>query len=326
VAVLGPHGQRFTAHRPVVMGRNGMIASAQALATEAGIWTLRRGGNAVDAATTVSAVLSVVEPGSSGLGGDGFLMLYRPPGSAAGRNRKAEMRVLNATGRAPMRATLDQYRDGIPIKGMRSVSVPGLVDGCLSAHERFGRLSLASCLEPAIELAEAGFPVSYKLAAALRLERALLEFPSSRRIFAPHHQLLGPGEILVQVDLGRSLRLIAERGRKAFYEGEIADAIVTASRIHGGLLDADDLGLTSLCGRSLSPRNTRPFPCLLPPRIRAVTSCSRSSTSSSISGSRSFPQIRPTRSTSRSRRNDCRLPTGRRIPRIRNGKTSRSRA
>lgn len=235
-----PHGQRYEAYRPVVMGRNGMVCSGQALASEAGIATLRRGGNAVDAAVAVAAALNVVEPGMSGVGGDGFVMVYRKGGPNADPRLGGTVEVVNATGAAPLAATRQTYRDGIPMKGIRSVSTPGLVDGWLEAHGRHGRLRLEQCLEPAIGLAEDGFPVSHVLAGYIAAEPLFLEYPSSRAIFAPKGRPLAAGEILVQRDLAETFRKIAREGRAAFYEGEIARAIVAASGKAGGLLAMED--------------------------------------------------------------------------------------
>jgi gamma-glutamyltranspeptidase len=234
MGALGPHGHRFEAHRPVVMGRHGMVAAAHPLASEAGVHVLRSGGNAVDAAIAVGAAVAVTAPHLSGVGGDGYIMIYDP-------QIASEPLVINATGRAPLRATLDEYRDGIPFHGMRSASVPGLVDGWLEAHERYGTLSLDACLAPAIELAENGFPVTRNLERAILEQPLLLSFPSSRAIFAPRGAALRFGEILVQADLGRTLRAIARDGRSSFYEGDIARAIVAASKAHDGLIELDDL-------------------------------------------------------------------------------------
>ena len=215
------------------MGRHGMVAAAHPLASEAGVHILRSGGNAVDAAVAVGAAIAVSAPHLSGVGGDGYIMIYDPQVAA-------EPVVVNATGSAPLRATLDAYRDGIPLSGIRSVSVPGLVDGWLQAHERYGRLSLDECFAPAIDLAENGCPVTHNLAREILAQPMLLSFPSSRAIFAPSGEPLRFGEILVQADLGRTLRAIAREGRASFYEGEIARAIVAASERHDGFFQLDD--------------------------------------------------------------------------------------
>ncbi len=131
-----PHNVSYPGFRPSVMGRNGVVASGHPLASEAGIRTLQAGGNAIDAAIATAAALGAVEPHSSGVGGDGFILIYdAESGTVSG---------VNATGAAPSRATRELYSEmgGIPMRGIRSVSIPGLVDGWLLAHERFGKLPL----------------------------------------------------------------------------------------------------------------------------------------------------------------------------------------
>lgn len=233
-----PHGQVGPAYRPLVLGRRGMVCSAHPLASQAGIRILQQGGNAIDAAVAVGLALGVVEPGSSGIGGDGFLMIYR-----------AELQrvdVVNATGAAPSGATRDAYLpQGIPMKGIHSVSVPGIVDGWLAAHGRCGQLPIADVFAPAIELAEEGFPVSAVLASGLAADADLREFPSSRAIFTRDGEPLRPGDILTQRDLGATFRRVAEEGRSTFYTGAIARAIVSCSEQCGGYLTADDLANNS---------------------------------------------------------------------------------
>lgn len=231
---LGPHGRRSAAYRPVVAGMNGVVCAGHPLAAQAGVSVLGRGGNAVDAAIATAAALGVVEPNMSGLGGDGFIMLHD---GASGR-----IQVVNATGPAPKRATRDAYLpNGIPLKGIRSVSVSGLVSGWMAAHAARGVLPLAEVFAPAIELAERGFPISAKLAASIADDPSLAEFPSSRAIFTRDGAPLRAGEILVQRDLADSFRLIAEGGARAFYAGPIARALGRCAVANGGLIDPDDL-------------------------------------------------------------------------------------
>ena len=230
----GPHSTRYEAHRPVIAGRNGMVVSGHPLASQAGVSILQRGGNAVDAATAVAAALNVVEPHMSGIGGDGFIMVYW--------QAEGIVQVVNATGPAPRAATREAYLpDGIPSVGMRSVSVPGLVDGWLEAHSRYGSLSLAESFGPASDLAENGFPISQNLASRIAADPALLEFPTSRAIFAPEGRPLRAGEILYQRDLARTFARLAAEGRDAFYRGEIARALARCSEEFGGLLAEADL-------------------------------------------------------------------------------------
>ncbi len=228
------HLRTSNATRPVIMGRRGMVCSGHQAASLAGISVLQRGGDAVDAAVAVAAALNVAEPNMSGIGGDGFLMLFR-----RGANR---VEVVNATGPAPALATRESYLpEGIPAKGIRSVSVPGLVDGWLEAHARYGRLSLAAAFKPAIQLAEGGLPVSEVLAAALASESEFNAYATSQPIFWPHRRPLQAGELLVQRDLARTFRGLVEHGRDYFYRGPVARAIDALSQEHGGTIRYDDL-------------------------------------------------------------------------------------
>ena len=229
-----PHGIGYGSHRPEVMGRNGMVCSGHPLASQAGVSVLQKGGNAVDAAIAVAAALNVVEPLMSGIGGDGFIMVYW--------KQTGEVKIVNATGAAPYAATMERYlAEGIPMKGILSVSVPGLLDGWMAAHERFGTLKWAEAFAPAIDLAAEGFPVSRVLAHAIAADALLQTFPTSRAVFTRDGHPLGAGEILFQKDLGLTLQKIAAEGRDALYKGEIARAIVKFNEDQGGLLTLKDL-------------------------------------------------------------------------------------
>lgn len=231
---LSPHGAVAEAYRPVAMGLRGVVCSGHPLASQAGMQALQRGGNAVDAAIATGAALGVVEPMMSGIGGDGFIMVYSA--------REGAVSVVNATGAAPARATREEYASaGIPMKGIRSVSVPGILGGWVEAHQRFGALRLADVLAPAIELAEEGFPVTATLAAYFAAEASLATFPSSRKVYAPEGRTLRPGELLVQRDLADTYRAVAEGGAGAFYHGPLARAIAGCSERERGLLSSDDL-------------------------------------------------------------------------------------
>ena len=235
-----PHGIRYTAHRPVVMGRNGMVCAGHPLAAQAGISILQKGGNAFDAAIATAAALGVVEPLMSGIGGDGFIMAYRSHDPVTGHD---SLRVCNGTGAAPYAATLERYRDGIPMKGILSVSVPGLLNAWLDTHEAYGSLPLSDVLAPAIALADDGFPVTHYLSAAIAGDSLLCEFPTSRAVFTRSDtgEPLRPGDVLRQSDLARTLSTIAQQGRDAFYRGSIGEAIVRFSDEQGGLLTMSDL-------------------------------------------------------------------------------------
>ena len=229
-----PHGVKYNSYRPVVMGRNGMVCSGHPLASQAGISVLQKGGNAVDAALAIAAALNVVEPLMSGIGGDGFIMVYW--------KGTGEIKVINATGAAPYAATRERYLPaGIPMKGILSVSVPGLLDGWMAAHEKYGALNWGEVLEPAVDLAANGFPVSHILAQAIAADPLLLSFPTSRAVFTRDGRPLGAGEILHQRDLARTFQKIMAEGRDAFYTGKIARSIVGFSLEQGGLLTLKDL-------------------------------------------------------------------------------------
>lgn len=216
------------------MAGKGMVAAAHPLAAEAGLAVLRAGGNAADAALATAATLVVVEPYMSHLGGDAFVQYHDA-------RRRATV-AINASGRAPRAATLDAYRDGIPPRGIRSATVPGIVDGWLTLHERHATWPLDRLFATAIAYAEDGFPVSARLAAYTATARDLLsQTPASAAHFLPAGRPPRPGEVLRQPAVGRTLRAIAAGGREAYYGGALAEALVRASRELRGLLTLDDL-------------------------------------------------------------------------------------
>ena len=229
-----PHGISYESYRPVVMGRNGMVCSGHPLASQAGIAILQRGGNFADAALATAAALNVVEPLMSGIGGDGFIMVYRKDTD--------RLEVCNGTGAAPYAATRESYLpEGIPQKGILSVSVPGLLNSWLDVHGKHGVLSLGECLAPAIDLADNGFPVSHVLSRSIAADALLCRFPTSQAVFTRNGRPLQPGEICYQKNLARTFQAIIDGGREAFYKGEIARAIVKFSEEQGGILSMQDL-------------------------------------------------------------------------------------
>ena len=229
-----PHGQLFSSNRPVIMGRRGMVSSGHSLASQAGISTLQRGGNAVDAALAVAAAVSVVEPLMSGIGGDGFIMVYT--------NADDALQVINATGSAPYEATLERYQaTGIPMKGVLSTSVPSLLRGWTAMHQRYGTLPLSDVLSPAIDLAANGFPVSNLLAKNIAEDPVLTVFPTSAAVYARHGRPIRAGEMLYQVDLARTFERIGSEGEGVFYEGDVAEEIVRFIQSQDGLISMRDL-------------------------------------------------------------------------------------
>ncbi len=216
-----------------------MIATGHPLATAAGLKVLADGGNATDAAVATAAVLGVVQPMMSGLGGDTFMLVYH----------KKEDRVfgLNGSGPAPAGATREYFAEAgcaaMPLRGMLAASVPGAVRAMDESLSRWGsgRFSLRRLLEPAIRYAEEGVPVARKVAQWIgEAAQTIARHPSCAAVFLPRGRPLQEGEILVQRDLGEALRVVAAGGSQAFYEGPIAAAIGAHSRAHGGLLSPED--------------------------------------------------------------------------------------
>ncbi len=214
-----------------------MVATAHPLASAAGLEMLQAGGNAMDAALAASAVCNVVLPQSCGLGGDTFFLYYE---AASGR-----IHGLNSSGAAPAAANREEYlRRGyqqMPFFGPLSISVPGAVDAYTVAAARFATRSLGDLFRRAIEYAREGFPITP--VAARHIERAraeLAKYPASARTFLPGGQPPTAGHRFANPALARSLGLVAEGGRAAFYEGELGERIVGALREAGGLFTMDD--------------------------------------------------------------------------------------
>ncbi|MDX1967284.1 MAG: gamma-glutamyltransferase [Planctomycetaceae bacterium] len=223
--------------RSVVMGRNGMVASSHPLAAQTGLDVLRRGGNAVDAAIAVNAMLGVVEPMSCGIGGDLFAIVWDA------KTRK--IYGLNASGRSPLAIRRDALRQRglaeIPEYGLLPWSVPGCVDGWIVLRERFGSQPLADLLQPAIDAAEQGYPVSEIIAKNWQgAAEELQKWPDSARVYLPGGRAPAAGEVMQLPELAAAYRLIAAGGRDAFYRGPIAAEIVRFSQTHGGLFAAED--------------------------------------------------------------------------------------
>jgi gamma-glutamyltranspeptidase/glutathione hydrolase len=226
------------ATRSVVMARNGMIATSQPLASAAGLQVLREGGNAIDAAITAAAVLSVVEPTMNGVGGDLFALVYDP--------KSGKIQGLNASGRSAYTATTGAFAERglkeIPYRGVLSVTVPGVVDGWASLLERYGTIPLSRALAPAIAYATEGFPVSEIIAYQWKNASAILSAdPAAAATFLPDGRAPGPGDVFANPRLADTLRKISAGGRDVFYRGAIGEAIVADIRARRGLLEARDL-------------------------------------------------------------------------------------
>lgn len=223
--------------RSAAVGRRGMVATSQGLASAAALRVLQDGGNAIDAAVTAAAVLAVVEPSMTGIGGDLFALVY-----------DAESRTvhgLDSCGRSAERATpAELARRGLtemPSAGPLPVDVPGVVEGWHQLLDRFGTRTLASALQPAIGYAREGFPVQQLMAAEWAASAGVLSAdPAAARTFLREGRAPREGELFVNPNLARSLELIAAEGRDAFYAGPIARAIVADLQARDGLLDLAD--------------------------------------------------------------------------------------
>jgi gamma-glutamyltranspeptidase/glutathione hydrolase len=223
--------------RSTVHSLNGMVAASHPLAALTALDVLRAGGSAADAAVAVSALLGVIEPAMTGIGGDCFA-LYMPKGEGA-------IVSYNGSGRAPRDAHAEWYLErGIttmPQIGAHAVTVPGVVDGWAKLLDDHGRLGLDVVLQPAIAAAENGYVVAPRVAHdwAFHAEK-LRKGVNTARYLLPRGEVPGVGEVIRQPELAATLRKIARHGRDAFYTGEVAEDIVTTLRNAGGLHSIDD--------------------------------------------------------------------------------------
>jgi len=225
----------FSSRRSGILARHGMVATSQPLAALAGLRALLAGGNAADAAVTAAAMLNVVEPMSTGVGGDCFALVYEASNH--------QVAALNASGRAPKAFTLQQAQrlmlKAVPQTGPLPVTVPGAVSGWSALLERFGRMTLKDCLEPAIHTAVEGFPVSERISAGWQNSaRKLSQDAEAARVYLPAPR---PGQVHRQPDLAETLRTIAQGGVDAFYTGDVADRIARCVQSHGGFLSVADM-------------------------------------------------------------------------------------
>jgi len=224
--------------RSMVISDRGIVATSHVLASQAGAQILARGGSAMDAAIVANAVLGVTEPMMNGIGGDLFLIYWDA------KSRK--LYGLNASGWAPRGLSIEFLKKrgitAMPQDGIHSVTVPGTVEGWSQAHKRFGKLPWKDVFADAIYYAEHGYPVPEFLHGywSGSLEK-LKQTPEAQRIYLPHGKPPELGEMFSNPDLAKSLRLIAEQGRDAFYKGKIAQAILKTSAELDGTMLADDL-------------------------------------------------------------------------------------
>ena len=232
------------ATRSEVLARHGMVCTSVPAATQVGLDILKRGGNAVDAAIAANATLGLMEPVSNGIGGDLFAIVYSA--------KENKLYGINGSGRSPlglsyqqMKAELDKlHRKTIPPRGMLPISVPGTVDAWNELHKKFGKLKVSDDLAPAVKYAEEGFPVTELIAFYWHFgPEVYKDLPGG---FLETYTLDGKsrtpvkGDIFKNPALAKTLRLIGEKGRDAFYKGEIADKIDKFMRENGGFLRKAD--------------------------------------------------------------------------------------
>jgi gamma-glutamyltranspeptidase/glutathione hydrolase len=227
--------------RPVTLATRGMVTSPHSLASSAGVDVLRAGGSAVDAAIATSAVLSVVYPHMTGLGGDAFWLIH--DGSTG------EVKYLNGGGKAAGAASLASLQargiGEIPLRGIvpATLTVPGAVASWIEAHEAFGRLPLPRVLDSAILSAREGFPVTARLSSFIAMMRdELVADPEAARLFLPDGATPPPGSLLTNPNLARTLQSIAHEGWAGFYEGDVAAEMGRFAREQGGLFQPADFG------------------------------------------------------------------------------------
>jgi gamma-glutamyltranspeptidase / glutathione hydrolase len=235
---------RFSSRRSVAYASRGLVATSQPLAAEAGVATLRDGGNAFDAAVATAAALNVVEPTLTGLGGDVFALYRTADGEVGG---------MRSCGPAPEAATIDAVRESVagpeddperiemPFRGAHSVTVPGTARGWEATIDRFGTGSLAEALGPAIGYATEGYPVSPVIAEHWQAAEDLFTHDHAREAFLLDDQAPKAGEVIALPNLGQTMERIAEEGADVLYEGPIGEAIVEEIRERGGLMTTDDL-------------------------------------------------------------------------------------
>ena len=227
----------FRSGRSVVMAPHGMVATSHPLAAQVGLDILRKGGNAIDAAIATNAAIGLMEPMSSGVGGDLYAIVFEA--------KTGKLHGLNASGRSPYLIKREIFAKKklkeIPLFGPLSWSVPGCVDGWAELNKRFGTMTLADLLAPSIAYAENGFPISEIIGQRWpATEKRLKKYPDSMKTYFSNGRAPRPGEVFKNPNLARSYRAIAEGGRDAFYKGAITQEIVAYSQKNGGLFSLKD--------------------------------------------------------------------------------------
>lgn len=228
--------------RHATYAKNGMVATSQPLAAQAGLEILKKGGNAIDAAIATAACLTVVEPTSNGIGGDSFALVWT----------KGKLHGLNASGRSPKNISIEAVKeagyDEIPTHGWIPVTVPGVPGAWAELSEEFGKLPFKEVMQPAIDYASEGYPISPTLGnywnkayTGFKTKLTGAVFRNWFSTFAPNDHAPKVGEVWSSPDHAKTLESIANTNAESFYRGEIAEKIVAFSKEHGGFLSAEDL-------------------------------------------------------------------------------------
>jgi gamma-glutamyltranspeptidase/glutathione hydrolase len=230
-------GEMFST-RSEVISQNGMVATSHPLASQIGVDILQNGGNAIDAAIAANAALGLMEPTGNGIGGDLFAIVWI-------ENEK-KLYGLNASGRSPEGLSLEYFKENnfksIPAYGPLPVSVPGCVDGWFELHKKFGKIKMRDILSPTIKYAEDGFPVSELVSYYMKnASNNFKKYPNFKETYYINDSTPKKGQIFKNPDLAKTLRVIAKKGKKGFYEGEVANSIANFIQDQGGFLSYDDL-------------------------------------------------------------------------------------
>ena len=226
------------AYRSEAIAANGMVATSQPLATQVALDILKQGGNAIDAAIAANATLGLVEPTGNGIGGDLFAIVWDADSK--------KLYGLNGSGRSPKSLRMSYFKennlDRIPGYGALSISVPGCVDGWFRLHEKFGSIPMDVILQPAIDYANQGFPVTEVISVLWAgYARSLQKYDSYRQLYMPDGKTPEKGDIFKNPGLANTLQQIATNGRDAFYKGDLAHQIADFVKQEGGFISYEDM-------------------------------------------------------------------------------------
>ncbi|AXI28435.1 gamma-glutamyltransferase [Priestia megaterium] len=226
--------------RETAVGKTGMVASAHPIATDAGEQILRAGGNAIDAAIAVQFGLNVGEPMMTGIGGSGFFMVYH--------NESKTIKIFDGHSQAPKAAYpemfLDENKEVIPFRKRSThataIGIPGILKAMEAARKEYGTKPLAELIEPAAKAAEAGVETNWVLGDILKTYAYRLG-EHAKQLYSPNGKPMQEGDMINKKDLAKTFRILQEKGIQAFYEGEIAEAIISTIKEHGGFMELSDL-------------------------------------------------------------------------------------